>query len=65
LAAPPLKPKHVQSDVEEKQTNATFEQQCNRDNDSAHQQSAVRLKSISKVVWQSGWPTPCERFFQC
>jgi len=43
-----LKSWHVQSGVEEEQKNATFEQQCNRDNNSgAHcEQSAPRLESV-------------------
>ena len=53
LPAPPLKLKHVQSDVEEKRNNAFYEQQCNRDNDQKSenepQKSVARLESISKV----------------
>ena len=42
-----FKPWHIQSSVEEKQKNATFEQQCNGDNNSfADEQSAPRLESV-------------------
>ena len=45
----PLKPWHYQSGVEETPRYETFEDQSRRDNNSAHDHSASRLESVSRI----------------
>ena len=49
----PLKPWHFQTGVEDKPRNETFEDQSRRDSNSAHDHSAWKLESVSKIE-QSG-----------
>ena len=50
LPGTPLKPWHVQSGVEEKlRKNETFEEHCSSDNNSAHEQSAPIVESVSNI----------------